>query len=125
MKYSPQTYAEALESVLATTPAGEEDQVLKDFAAVIKKHGDQGSGEHIAHAFEALSVRKDGGRMVILETARVLPDLELDKLKKSFGPKDRLTIKQNPELVAGVRIIIDSERELDMTMAGKLEKMFR
>jgi len=125
MKHSPLIYAQALNSVLADTPKGEEAKVLKDFASTLSRYGDIALADKIAEELEAIITTEAGGRMVTIETARNLPEQEMTALQKRFGVKDRIKWKVNPELTAGVRIMIDGEHELDMSFAGKLKEIFR
>jgi len=124
MKYPPLIYAEALRSVLTETSVTRQGTVIEKFVAVLAKNGDLAQGGKIAEKLEGMFVAAAGGRLVKIETARDLPAAQLTKLKGQFGKMDQIQVVINPELVAGVRITIDGERELDQSLARKLRNIF-
>ena len=124
MKYSPATYANALKLVLAKIEANGLELVLKNFQAVLVKNGDQALGDKIVSELEGIFTKENGGRIVSIETARVLPIEELELLKKHFKEKDLIRFKLNPSLVAGVRVTVGGDRELDHSLVKKLRQVF-
>jgi F0F1-type ATP synthase delta subunit len=124
MKSSPLNYAIALKSVLDATPAPEQVAVIRRFVRILSRRGDRVQGPKITQEFEKLVTEAAGGQLVVIESARPLPERALDLLRRHFGDKDRVSLKINPELIAGVRVTINGEKELDNTMAKKLKGMF-
>ena len=124
MKYSPTLYARSLFDVLKDTEPVGYDPVIKNFWHTVGKNGDQSRVDSIVNAFEELVVRSNGGRMVSIETAREISPKLLDRLKVLFKPNDLVRRGIDPKLIAGVRVELDGEEELDYSLARKFRKMF-
>jgi len=125
MKYRPADYAEALNATLSGLKAGEEASVFKNFIQLVEKNGDRSSLPKILTEMESLIAKKEGGRVVTLEFAREPQNAILAKMKKEFGAKDIVNVRTNATLVAGVRITIDGEQELDLSLNRRLRGMFK
>ncbi len=126
MKYSLNNYAEALASAVANaTDAPRRDAAVRNFAALLKKSGDDVHADKIIGATERLLRKKEGSHEIVLESARPLESRNFQALSVAFaGAKDLISPRVNPGLVAGVRIVMDGERELDISLKGKLDRMF-
>jgi F0F1-type ATP synthase delta subunit len=124
MKYSAETYAKAFLDVIEHAGGRERGGVIERFLAVITKNGDAPREGQILAAVERESVRRQGGRMVLIETARASAEKQAHRIASLFKKPDHVEIRVNPELVAGVRVTIDGERELDLSFAGKLKRLF-
>src|SRR3989344_1754355 len=103
MKYSAAMYARAF---LETKPD------VKRFLEVVAKNGDFSRIDGIVAAIERHAVHAAGGRMIELEYARSSAVSEEFK----FRAKDQVHTSISPSLVAGVRVTIDGEKELDMSL---------
>jgi|SRR3989344_3555991 len=117
MKYAPDTYARAFWETLSAQ-AGKPEP--KQFVEVVAKNGDFSRIDRIVAAIEKHAVHAQGGRMVELEFARSSAVSQ----KFKFSAKDRVHTSINSSLVAGVRVTIDGERELDLSLQRKLQKLF-
>ena len=125
MKYSPALYATALYKVLEDNKAAEHKQIFQNFLKTVKKNGDQSRIDNIVSSFETMVVRGSGGHVINIETARELAS-DLDRsITKLFSKNDVQRRKINSKLVAGIRIEMDGERELDLSLATKLRKIFK
>ena|SRR3989338_3990644 len=111
MKYSPAVYAKAFWEV---RPDAER------FLNVVHKNGDFSRVDKIVAALEAIATHEQGGRMINLEFAR---ETELAE-KFKFKSHDHVRVAINPALVAGVRITIDGEQELDQSLQRKLNTLW-
>lgn len=121
-KYSVKDYARAF--ALAAKESGNEAEVVKNFLSLIAKNGDAAKLKKILAEAEKL-VRADAGlRKLTLETARPLTGNAGETLQGFVKKNDVLEEKVVPELVAGVRITIDDERQFDASLAKKLQRMF-
>lgn len=123
-KYSPEIYARAVREAIAEAPSGERDKIFKRFVQAVARRGDARKLPAIAKELERSEVRAKGGRMVTIEFARPLGHV-MSKFENLLKRADHLEVRTNPDLVAGVRITIDEERELDFSLARRLNKMFR
>lgn len=124
MKYSPETYAKAFGELLETIPASGHKKLVDNFIAAIRKNGDYGRMGKITEAVEKTVVKKNGGRWIRVEFARAVDGSLRSDVEKKFSAKDRIEEMINPEIIAGVRITIDGEKELDNSMRRKLNKLF-
>jgi F0F1-type ATP synthase delta subunit len=123
MKYPPETYVRALEEVLRKTPGEKKDRIIKNFVRIIAKNGDLPQIKKINGYLEKISVKERGGRIIKLEFARTLPEKEISKIAGKFSEKDLIKTIINPKIVAGVRITVDDEKELDNSLEKKLKKL--
>ena len=124
MKYNPILYARSLYEVLKNAKLAEHDPIFKNFWQTVKKNGDQSRAGAIADSFEKLIVKNNGGRMVDIETAREMAPYLSKQLYGLFKQNDLVRKIINPALVAGVRVELDGEMELDYSLARKFRKMF-
>jgi F0F1-type ATP synthase delta subunit len=133
MKYSTHLYSKALAEVIAaakpvaaTKPAHEVRQTLiaKNFLALVRKNGDEAHLRRILEEAGKLVCAKEGTQKVILETARTLGRAQKESLQSFVKKGDVIEEKINPELVAGVRIIVDDEMQFDGSLRGKLDRLF-
>lgn len=122
MKYSPQMYAKAFSAITAK-PSAESDILVKNLLALIKKNNDQHLLKKIYARVEKLVREQTGRRKVVIETAR--PIKNADKIiGKIIKKDDILNERTNPDLIAGVRLIINDEVQFDGSMARKIKKLF-
>ncbi|MBI3633375.1 MAG: F0F1 ATP synthase subunit delta [Candidatus Vogelbacteria bacterium] len=124
MRYSPALYAQSLYESLGNAKSGDQNQIIKNFWLTVIKNGDDARIDSIVKAFEIRVVKMGGGKIVEVETARAISIVLDDKIKNLFDKKDVVRRKINSRLVAGIRIEIDGEREIDLSLATKLRKMF-
>ncbi len=124
MTYTPEIYARAVREAIDEASAGERDKVFKRFVSAVARRGDMRKLPAVAKELERSEVHSKGGRMVTIEFARELRR-ETSQFRNLLKPEDHLENRVNPDLVAGVRITIDEERELDFSLARRLNKMFR
>lgn len=122
MKYQPRHYAiafrEALQSGVAYAVAKE------NLLATLDRKGSRHRLPQVVHEIERLEAKEIGGRMVTIEFAREVPEKTANHLVHSFTPKDRVTTQIRPELIAGARVTIDDEQELDLSLRGKMRALF-
>ncbi len=124
MKYPPEAYAIALHDAVSHAPSGKRDEIVKRFAALLRKTGDIARADKIIRAFEKLTVKNSGGRWIEVEFARPLDTGLASRVVKSFAAKDHIEEIINSALIAGARVTIDGGQELDNSLARKLKKMF-
>jgi len=119
-------YVEAFTEALAeVSGTAEKDKVISNFSKLLRRTGDIKSGAKIAAAIHKKMVNNENGKWVNIESARQLSDSKSRSLKSKFSKKDNITFNINPELVAGVRILVNGEEELDNTLNQKLNRLFR
>jgi len=121
LKYSVNNYVGAFTQAIKTST---QEQVVASFIKLLKKTGDIKHSSKIIGAIHKKIVNEKGGKWVNVETARESA-LKKDLLKHNFSEKDHVDFKINPELVAGVRITVNGEEELNNSLQNKLNKLFR
>lgn len=124
MRYSSELYAKALFAVLDKKEIKEEE-AAKNFIQLVRKNGDFDFLPKILEAVEKLETKRNGGKNIILEFARPLGEDVVKRFKEAFSPKDRVKILINKKILAGVRILVDGESELDYSLSRKLRKIFK
>lgn len=123
MRYSPQNYALALSKSLRESK--EEKNLFANFLKLIKKNGDQKILPKILEEFKKIEIKKKGASRVKIEFAREPLETQLKSITNKFSNKDWIETSINPALVAGVRITIDGESEIDNSLARRLRKLFK
>ena len=124
MRYSAELYAKAFLATLSGKTPDEERNVIRRFLEAIKKFGDSRNLGKILAAVERLAVKKAGGREVVLESAREIPASLRKELEAKFTSGDLIRERMNPALIAGIRILIDGEWMVDVSLKRRLEKLF-
>jgi F0F1-type ATP synthase delta subunit len=124
VKYSPSIYAKALSEVAIDPTADKRANVLvKNFLKLVEKNNDQHQLKKIFQETEKLVREKTGKRKVVLETARPIKKLD-SAVKKIIKKGDILEEKINPDLIAGLKIILNDEKQFDGSMAKKIKQLF-
>ena len=71
-----------------------------------------------------LILAKQGKKKITLETARKMT-LQQKKIAEGFAKSgDVIKEKINPELIAGIKIIINNSKQFDGSMKSKLRNIF-
>lgn len=123
MRHSPETYAEAFLEALETKPS-DEAGLVKRLLGLAMKNGDASALPKILKAIQAKFVKKNKGRMIVVEVARKLSPELMQSLTKTFRSEDNVEVIQNPALIAGMRVTIDGEWMVDSSFEAKLKKLF-
>ncbi len=125
MKYQPKFYAQAFAELAGKklSPA-EEKHIVNNLLQAVKRNGDERQLPKILAAAEKLLREKDGRRKVVLESARPLHSATRKDLSEFLLSNDVVEEKINPALVAGVKVIVNDETQLDFSLASKLKKLF-
>ena len=124
MKYSLKNYGQSLAEAILENQGVQKDAVAKNFMRMLEKNGDEVHAGKIVREAERILRRVDRVRSVTIEAARPLSAGAKKSLAGFVKSGDVVDYRVNPELVAGVRIIIDDEREFDGSLRGKLDKLF-
>ena len=122
MRYSINNYVSAFTKALE---GGAQKDVSAGFVRLLEKNGDIKHFKKIIEAVHKKIVQDKGGKWVGIETAREISSFKQKTLKNKFYEKDHVDFKINPELIAGVRITVDGNEELDNSLGHKLKKLFK
>ena len=122
-RISPDLYADAFVAALA----GGQDakKTTERFVATIRKHNDWSRRHDIANSCEKKLRRLEGRDLITIESARELSPAQKKKLAALWETKKcDIEYRVNKSLIAGVKIIINDNRELDGSLKQKLAKIF-
>lgn len=122
MKYKAKKYAEALAGAI-TKPGADADKISKNFLKLLEKNGDMKKAKEILALAESLFIKKTGRRKVVVETARKMKAKQKDLVESLAHKGDIVEEKINPDLLAGIKIIINDE-QLDLSMQRKINNLF-
>jgi len=119
-------YAKALAEVLSKKGgilASEEKKIVNNFIKLLVSTGYEGKAAEILDLAEDFILAKQGNKKITFETARKITSAQ-KKIMDSFVKKgDVVKQKINPELIAGIKIIINDSRQFDSSMQSKLNKI--
>jgi|SRR3989344_4058856 len=121
MKYKPKVYAGALVESLLEKKA-DEKKIAINFLKLLQKNQDTKKAKEILTLAEKLLLQKTGNKKVVLETAR---RTDTQGIIKSFVKKgDIVEEKIHPELIAGIKVVVNGDRQLDLSLMNKLNNIF-
>jgi len=124
MRYPAHIYAKALIDVIKSSKPEDEGRIIKNFTKLIQNNGDETHSRKIIEETARLSRKNSGTHNVVIESARAMSSNNKKGVANFIKPGDTVIEKINPELIAGTRIVIDDEMQLDGTLKGKLDKVF-
>lgn len=129
MKYRPEIYAKAFALAAEKNPpaggaAEQEKKIIRNLLALVRRNGDAKDLPKITSHAEKILREKEGRKKFLFESARPIAQELRKSLLGMLREKDVTEEKVVPDLVAGVRVTVDEERQFDATLARKLQKMF-
>jgi F0F1-type ATP synthase delta subunit len=128
-RYTPKQYASALFESLQEKglPAGRQgakaDVVVKGFVKMLVGNYDRALLPKILMQFKKLERTKAGRHEVVLTSARPLEKSVIADVKKKVGENSGITEVVDPQVLGGVRILINDEIIIDGTMKSRINKM--
>ncbi len=131
MKYSSYLYAKALVEVLADVrtkrgggdDAAEDAMIADNFVALVRRNGDEGRLGKILEEASRLARGIGGLRRVVLESARPFTASQRKRTDALLTEGDIVVEKVDPTLIAGVRITVNDEMQLDGSLRTKLARL--
>ena len=124
MRYKTGQYAEALVQAIEGAAPEIVHVRIRAFAQLLKKHRMLGKAEAIARAAERRLAQRTGVRRVSLESPAPVPATLQKEIAGLFHGKVWIEGKVRPELLAGIRILIDDETLIDASGIGRLSHIF-
>jgi len=118
-------YAKALAEIILQkhTPA-EEKKIVDNFLKLLEKSGMEKKAKEIITLAEDFILRKQGNSKITFETARKASSLQKKLLQSIAKEGDIVNERISPELIAGVKIIINNEKQFDGSLQKKLQNIF-
>lgn len=129
MKVKLKIYAKALAEVILSKPASAEASVWQrkiadNFLKFLIKTGKEKKAKEILNLAEDFILAKQGKRKIIFETARKITSDQKKLLHGIAETGDKVQEKINPELIAGVKIIINDSKQFDGSLLSKMSRIF-
>ena len=123
MKIKPKIYARVLVDVMMSKKnTGNEKKIVDNFLKLLKKNVDVKNATEIIRLAEVFILQKTGNKKITLETARDIGRKNI--FKEIVKSHDIVEEKINPELIAGIRVTVNGENQLDFSLKNKLDKIF-
>jgi len=125
MKYPTHIYAKALVEVLADShgPKERDDEVAKNFLALVKKNGDEGHLRKILEEASRFARGHSGVRKLTIASARELSPSQTKTMERFVKPGDIIERMIDPDLIAGIKITVNDEMQFDGSLKSKLNKV--
>ena len=115
-------YAKALAEILFKKPA-DEKKIVNNFVKLLVSSGYESKTKEILNLTEDFLLAKQGKKKITFETARRLTADNRAKLKEFAQEGDIVKEKINHELIAGVKITINNEKQFDNSMLNKINNL--
>jgi F0F1-type ATP synthase delta subunit len=127
MKYAPHLYAKALVEVLSAPATGPgtktDDELSKNFLALVRTNGDERYLRKILEEASRFARGHSGVRKVTVESARALTPSQQKALEHFVKPGDMMEERIDPDLIAGIKIILNDELQFDGSLKNKLNRV--
>ena len=123
MRESAENYARAFIFLLEKYPH-EQDRLIAGLKKALRRAGDERNAKKVIAAIEDAILRKEGKKKITVTSARPLSKESLDRIYKQFETDAVFETKVQPDLIAGVRVMINREQLIDATLKRKLGILF-
>mgnify|MGYP001560676711 CR=1 FL=1 len=121
MKHKIKDYANLISNLI---DSGSKDKALfEKLINLISKNGQLKNAKLIINLAESYYLAKRGNKKIILETAMPLKSLDFLKGFKREG--DIVVTKITKEIVAGIKIVINNQKQLDYSLQKSLDEVFK
>lgn len=118
-------YAKALAEVsFKKHSAADEKKIADNFLKFLIKNRAENKAKEILNLAEDLLLAKDGNNKINFQTARKITAGQKELLQSFAKDGDKIKETINPELIAGIKIIINDSKQFDASMQKKLRKIF-
>lgn len=126
MSYSSKLYAQSFCAIVLkeTTSPGIE-KCIRNFLALIEKNRDQRKFPEIILLSEKIIREKIGGRSLLIETARPTTIEGADIINSFIRKTDSIKRKVSPGMMAGIKITINDELQLDESFSKKIKNILK
>ena len=97
--------------------------IAKNFLELVRKNGDEGHMKKILEEASRFARGRSGVRKVTLESARSLKPSQRAALAGFMKHGDVLEERIDPDLIAGIKIVVNDEMQFDGSLRSKLNKL--
>jgi len=102
----------------------DESKIIDNFLELLIETRQEKSAKQILGLTETALLMKRGKRKIVFETAREATSNQRKLLGSLVHDGDVVKEKINPEIIAGVKIIINDSQQLDASMRSRLQSIF-
>jgi F0F1-type ATP synthase delta subunit len=124
MTYSARHYAEVLYDALTGKASHARAEVLKRFISMLAKHHARSLLPQIEKEYEKIFLQKQGLKKVSIESASPLSQSVKQEIKQVFNNKVYIEENVNPELIAGLTIVVDDMYSIDASARTRINNLF-
>lgn len=124
MRYTLQQYSNSLLSALSNKGEDEIKDVLRRFLSLLARAADRKHLGRVLQEVERRYYRDAGLRRVWIESANPVSRKTLEEIKNFFGKKAIIASRVKPELLAGIKTIVDDEILVDASARSLVRKLF-
>lgn len=124
MRYPAYAYGRALLELLEKYPEREEE-IIQGFRKTISLSGDIIHAEKIFSSMNSMIAKKEGKTEVKVYSARPLSPSNKKRIEDTFGGDSRIEFAVIPEIVAGVKIVVNETVIIDATLKTKLRSLIK
>jgi len=124
MTLAASQYAAVLVSSLDKKPEMERVKIIRRFLLLLRKNRDLGRLHLILRKFERLWFSRKGLRKVAVASAAPLDSRTRSDIGRIFGKKLVVEEEVKPNLLAGIRLLIDDETLIDASASRRLNQLF-
>ncbi len=124
MKYRPEQYAEALYGTLEGKSPAEQKELIQRFSLILRKNKDSAKIPLILTHFEKKYTEANGLTKIHLESAHPITPLVKAEVEKVLGNKAFIKESVNPNLLAGIRILLDDSVFIDSSALHHINNLF-
>jgi len=120
-------YAKALAEIISSSKkfsAFDKTRIANNFVKLLINAGYEKRLKEILDLTQDFILTKTGKRKITLETARKITLRQKKMLESFIKEGDVVKEKVNPELIAGVKIIINDSWQFDASLQKQLQELF-
>ncbi len=124
MRYTPKQYATALLQALDKKSSTEKKKILQQFMSLVSKRGDSARLGLIVRESEKQYLKNVGLKKVVLESVDSMPARVKKDIEEILGKNIIFEEKTNPNLLAGIKVLVNDELLVDASAVTQLRKLF-
>jgi len=115
-------YATVLAEILSEKQY-DEKKIVNNFVKLLVDSGYENKSKEVLDLAQDLLLQKQGKRKITFETARAITTSQKKVLDSIVNKGDVVKEKISPELIAGIKIIINDSKQFDGSLQGKLQRI--
>lgn len=125
MRYSAKKYAQALYESSKGKSSSESEKVAKTFVALLDHYHDRSLLPRVIVLYEKIRRQQEGLTKVEAITAKKLSSKSKSDIEKKFNGKVEIHEKVHPEVLGGIKLIVNDEYQIDGTMQGRVDRLYK